>query len=235
MNGKALTLCGLAVGGGAAVMIRRWKGESSGAASGHSDRWHTVTINRPPDEVSANGRLPEPLAKLGDKIEVQVRPAPGDRGTEVAARLREPVPFGPGGAAARLKGQDPRGSVRRALRDSRALLESGRKADLCRHRARTQGGKAVRALTWNGVNDLTVERVPDPQIINRQDAIVKVRLSSVCGSDLHLIGGYMPAMERGDVLGHEFLGDIAEVGSSRTAQESTGVVRKPRRRAEESS
>lgn len=60
MNGKALTLCGPAVGGGAAVMIRRWKGESSGAASGHSDRWHTVTINRPPNEVSANGRLPEP-------------------------------------------------------------------------------------------------------------------------------------------------------------------------------
>ncbi|MER7871942.1 hypothetical protein ABTZ90_33680, partial [Streptomyces cellulosae] len=115
----------LAVGGGAAVMIRRWKGESSGAASGHSDRWHTVTINRPSDEVSANGRLPEPLAKLGDKIEVQVRPAPGDRGTEVAARLREPVPSGPGGAAARLKGQDPRGPVRRALRDSRALLETG--------------------------------------------------------------------------------------------------------------
>ncbi|MGV9531961.1 alcohol dehydrogenase catalytic domain-containing protein, partial [Streptomyces cellulosae] len=71
----------------------------------------------------------------------------------------------------------------------------------------------MRALTWNGVNDLTVERVPDPQIINRQDAIVKVRLSSVCGSDLHLIGGYMPAMERGDVLGHEFIGDIVEVGS----------------------
>ncbi|MGV9281822.1 zinc-dependent alcohol dehydrogenase [Streptomyces sp. NPDC003730] len=71
----------------------------------------------------------------------------------------------------------------------------------------------MKALTWNGVNDLTVEQVPDPQIINRQDAIVKVRLSSVCGSDLHLIGGYMPAMERGDVLGHEFIGDIVEVGA----------------------
>ncbi|WP_432160102.1 zinc-dependent alcohol dehydrogenase [Streptomyces sp. NRRL F-5630] len=70
----------------------------------------------------------------------------------------------------------------------------------------------MRALTWNGVDDLTVEQVPDPRIINRQDAIVKVRLSSVCGSDLHLLGGYLPAMERGDVLGHEFLGDIVEVG-----------------------
>ncbi|MGV9281821.1 hypothetical protein [Streptomyces sp. NPDC003730] len=125
MNGKALALSGLAVGGGAAVLIRRWKEDASGAAGGVSDRWHTVTINRPLDEVSANGRLPEPLAELGDKIEVQVRPAPGDRGTEVAARLRDPVPSGPGGAAARLKGQDPRGPVRRALRASRALLETG--------------------------------------------------------------------------------------------------------------
>ena len=140
MNGKALTLSGLAVGGGAAVMIRRWKGESSGAASGHSDRWHTVTINRPPDEVSANGRLPEPLAKLGDKIEVQVRPAPGDRGTEVAARLREPVPSGPGGAAARLKGQDPRGPVRRALRDSgRCSSPGGKLISAATARAREEG------------------------------------------------------------------------------------------------
>jgi hypothetical protein len=125
MNGKALALSGLAAGGGAVVVMRRWMGESSGAADGRGDRWHTVTVNRPPDEVSPNGRLPEPLAKLGDTIEVQVRPAPGDRGTEVAARLRAPVPSGPTGAAARLKGHDPRGPVRRALRDSRALLETG--------------------------------------------------------------------------------------------------------------
>lgn len=79
----------------------------------------------------------------------------------------------------------------------------------------------MRALTWNGVNDLTVERVPDPQILNKQDAIVKVKLSSVCGSDLHLLGGYMPAMERGDVLGHEFIGEIVEVGSE-VRQRSVG-------------
>ncbi|PRH78963.1 hypothetical protein C6N75_12105 [Streptomyces solincola] len=124
MNGKALALSGLAVGGGAAVLIRRWK-EDASETGGVNDRWHTVTINRPLDEVSVNGRLPEPLAMLGDKIEVQVRLAPGDRGTEVAARLRDPVPSGPAGAGARLRGQDPRGPVRRALRDCRALLETG--------------------------------------------------------------------------------------------------------------
>ncbi len=125
MNGKALALSGLVAGGGAVVVIRRWRGASRGAAGGRRDRWHTVTINRPPDEVAPNGRLPEPLAKLGGTVEVQARPAPGDRGTEVAARLRDPVPSGPGEAAARFKGQDPRGPVRRALRDSRALLERG--------------------------------------------------------------------------------------------------------------
>jgi len=63
------------------------------------------------------------------------------------------------------------------------------------------------------VNKTAVETVADPGILNAHDAIVKVRLSSVCGSDLHLLGGYVPAMRSGDVLGHEFLGEIVEVGS----------------------
>lgn len=64
-----------------------------------------------------------------------------------------------------------------------------------------------------GVNKLAVRDVPDPRILNSQDAILRVTLSSVCGSDLHLLGGYVPAMRCGDVLGHEFLGEIVEVGS----------------------
>jgi threonine dehydrogenase-like Zn-dependent dehydrogenase len=71
----------------------------------------------------------------------------------------------------------------------------------------------VKALCWQGINELSVEQVPDPQILNSQDAIVKVRLSVTCGSDLHLLAGYVPFMRAGDVLGHEFLGDIIEVGS----------------------
>ncbi|MFC6084579.1 zinc-dependent alcohol dehydrogenase [Sphaerisporangium aureirubrum] len=71
----------------------------------------------------------------------------------------------------------------------------------------------MRALCWQGVNELSVERVPDPRIVNAQDAIVKVRLTTTCGSDLHLLGGYMPAMRAGDVIGHEFLGEVVEVGS----------------------
>ncbi|RCG26227.1 glutathione-dependent formaldehyde dehydrogenase [Sphaerisporangium album] len=71
----------------------------------------------------------------------------------------------------------------------------------------------MKALCWQGVNELTVERVPDPRILNAQDAIVKVLLTTTCGSDLHLLGGYIPSMRAGDVIGHEFLGQIVEVGS----------------------
>jgi threonine dehydrogenase-like Zn-dependent dehydrogenase len=67
-------------------------------------------------------------------------------------------------------------------------------------------------LQWQGVNKLAVGDVPDPQIRNRSDIIVKVRQTVTCGSDLHLIGGYIPFMEKGDVLGHEFIGEVVEVG-----------------------
>jgi threonine dehydrogenase-like Zn-dependent dehydrogenase len=70
----------------------------------------------------------------------------------------------------------------------------------------------VKALCWEGVNELAVEDVPDPQILNKQDMIIKVRLSSVCGSDLHLVDGYIPTMRAGDVIGHEFLGEVVETG-----------------------
>jgi threonine dehydrogenase-like Zn-dependent dehydrogenase len=69
-------------------------------------------------------------------------------------------------------------------------------------------------VCWQGINKLTTETVPDPVIRNDQDVILRVRLSTTCGSDLHLIGGYIPAMEAGDVLGHEFLGDVVEVGAA---------------------
>jgi threonine dehydrogenase-like Zn-dependent dehydrogenase len=70
----------------------------------------------------------------------------------------------------------------------------------------------VKALCWEGVNKLAVERVPDPQILNDQDAIVKVTLTTTCGSDLHLINGFIPTMQSGDVIGHEFMGEIVDVG-----------------------
>ena len=72
----------------------------------------------------------------------------------------------------------------------------------------------MKALCWTGVNKTSVETVEDPAILNDRDAIVKVTLSSTCGSDLHLLGGYIPGMRAGDVLGHEFMGEIVEVGAA---------------------
>lgn len=70
----------------------------------------------------------------------------------------------------------------------------------------------MRALCWNGVNDLSVETVDDPKILNPHDVIVEVRLTTTCGSDLHFIDGYLPGMRAGDVFGHEFMGVVAETG-----------------------
>jgi threonine dehydrogenase-like Zn-dependent dehydrogenase len=70
----------------------------------------------------------------------------------------------------------------------------------------------MRALCWNGVNKVEVENVPDPKILSDRDAIVQISSTAICGSDLHLVDGYVPTMKKGDVLGHEFMGEIVEVG-----------------------
>jgi threonine dehydrogenase-like Zn-dependent dehydrogenase len=75
----------------------------------------------------------------------------------------------------------------------------------------------MRAICWNGVDKVTVETVHEPRILSPSDAILRVRLSSVCGSDLHLLHGYVPTMRRGDILGHEFLGEVVETGPAVTS------------------
>jgi threonine dehydrogenase-like Zn-dependent dehydrogenase len=70
----------------------------------------------------------------------------------------------------------------------------------------------MRANVWSGRNTVQVENVPDPKILNDRDAIVKVTSTAICGSDLHLYDGYIPTMKRGDILGHEFMGEVVETG-----------------------
>ncbi len=74
----------------------------------------------------------------------------------------------------------------------------------------------MKAVTWQGTHKIEVCDVPDPQIINPRDAIVRVTTTAICGSDLHFYDGKMPGFERGDVVGHEFMGEIVEVGPSVT-------------------
>jgi threonine dehydrogenase-like Zn-dependent dehydrogenase len=70
----------------------------------------------------------------------------------------------------------------------------------------------MRANVWSGRNEVSVEAVPDPSILNDRDAIVKITSTAICGSDLHLYDGYVPTMKRGDILGHEFMGEVIEKG-----------------------
>src|SRR5919106_1359549 len=70
----------------------------------------------------------------------------------------------------------------------------------------------MKATCWKGPNNVQVEEVPDPKIINARDAIVKISSTAICGSDLHLLQAYVPAMVPGDILGHEFMGEVVEVG-----------------------
>lgn len=71
----------------------------------------------------------------------------------------------------------------------------------------------MKALCWFGAEDVRVETVPDPTLLNPRDAIVKVTRAAICGSDLHLYGGYIPTMRKGDILGHEAMGEVVEVGT----------------------
>jgi threonine dehydrogenase-like Zn-dependent dehydrogenase len=70
----------------------------------------------------------------------------------------------------------------------------------------------MKANCWYGKKDVQVVDVPEPKIINRRDAVLKITLSAICGSDLHLYNGFVPTMEKGDILGHEFMGEVVEVG-----------------------
>jgi threonine dehydrogenase-like Zn-dependent dehydrogenase len=71
----------------------------------------------------------------------------------------------------------------------------------------------MRAICWYGKNTVRVEAVADPRILNPRDAIVRITSTAICGSDLHLYNGFIPTMEEGDILGHEFMGEVVEVGS----------------------
>jgi threonine dehydrogenase-like Zn-dependent dehydrogenase len=75
----------------------------------------------------------------------------------------------------------------------------------------------MKALTWHGKSDIRCESVPDPKIENDRDAIIKVTACAICGSDLHIFDGVIPSMEHGDIVGHETMGEVVEVGSDNKA------------------
>ena len=83
-------------------------------------------------------------------------------------------------------------------------------------RAEAFKDNVMRALCWHGKGDVRVDTVPDPKIQHSRDAIIKITACAICGSDLHLLDGYQPTMESGDILGHENMGEVIELGSEVT-------------------
>jgi threonine dehydrogenase-like Zn-dependent dehydrogenase len=75
----------------------------------------------------------------------------------------------------------------------------------------------MKAVCWHGARDIRVDTVPEPSILNPRDAIIKVTSTAICGSDLHLYNGVIPTMKAGDVLGHEFVGEVVEIGRGNNA------------------
>jgi threonine dehydrogenase-like Zn-dependent dehydrogenase len=80
----------------------------------------------------------------------------------------------------------------------------------------------MKALAWHGKGDIRCDSVPDPRIEDDRDVVIKVTACAICGSDLHLMGGFMPTMERGDVLGHETMGEVVEVGRAAASRLKVG-------------
>ena len=82
----------------------------------------------------------------------------------------------------------------------------------------------MKAIAWHGKHDVRYDSVDDPEILNPRDAIIKVTSTAICGSDLHLYDGYIPGMQSGDILGHEFMGEVVETGSASTLKIGQRVV-----------
>ena len=82
----------------------------------------------------------------------------------------------------------------------------------------------MKALCWHGSEDVRVDNVPEPKLINPRDAIVRITTTAICGSDLHLYDGYIPTLQKGDILGHEFMGEVVEVGRENGLRRGDRVV-----------
>lgn len=113
----------------AAVSVVRRAGEAIRSRTSHAGetehRWHVMTVCASAEEVAPGGKLPEPLARLGDAIDTQLRPAPGERGTELACRLHDKGDAGPRDTAESANGHDKVQELRTALRHAKALVETG--------------------------------------------------------------------------------------------------------------
>ena len=124
MNRTRMSVAAVVVVGGVGVVLGRrlMRHTLSTTHDDSRDRWHSVTVDCSPEQL---GPKPPPLDEIGFPVEIRIRPAPGDRGTELAVRTAEPPPAGPAKLLGKLRDDDPVRSIRRALREARALAEVG--------------------------------------------------------------------------------------------------------------
>ena len=171
-------------------------------------------------------------------------PAPGGRGTEVHVKLRYAVPGGKlGETVARYFGEDPRQQLDDDLRRFKQVAETG---EVVRSEGAPGGKRARREFPQHPARPLSDDETrpggaghegqlldrPEhtsrfrtsrtQSILNRRDAIVKITSTAICGSDLHLLDGYVPTMQKGDIMGHEFMGEVIEVGRRRRPRQAAG-------------
>src|SRR5918912_1339072 len=90
--------------------------------------------------------------------------------------------------------------------------------------SKLKGRTLMKANCWMGNNKVQVREVPDPKILNQRDAIVRITSTAICGSDLHIYDGYIPSMKKGDILGHEFMGEVVEVAKENGLKKGDRVV-----------
>ena len=184
-----------------------WQARGPG---GSAVEWDAEIINEVPDSLIAWRSLDgSDVVSAGS---VHFEDAGGDRGTRVRVRLQYSPPGGKLGTAVAQ-------AARPRRRDARFARTSGA-SNSCSRRARlptTEGqprGQTHESSLLVRQERCRVEQVPDPKILNPRDAIIKITLTAICGSDLHLYDGFIPTMKSGDILGHEFMGEVVEVGSA---------------------
>ena len=175
--------------------------------AGLTVEWDAEIINEVENKLLAWRSLPGSDVVTAGSVNFEA--VRGGRSTRSACNLQYAPPAGKAGAlVASLFGREPSQTIREDLRRFKQLLEAG---EIPRRRpALEESRHASRVLARQG--DIRVETVPDPQILNPRDAIIKVTATAICGSDLHLYDGYIPTMQKGDILGHEFMGEVVEVG-----------------------
>ncbi len=201
------------------------------APGGKTVEWDSRITRDEPDRLIAWESLDG--ADIKNTGQIEFRDAPPGRGTEVTATIVYDPPGGDvGKLIAKLFGKEPK--VQAPPRPAPLQAADGDRRDLHLQGARRRPPRLahqpdhesprMRALTWHGKHDVRMETVPDPQIVNPRDAIIKITSTAICGSDLHLYDSYIPTLHKGDILGHEFMGEVVDTGPGSSLQKGQRVV-----------